>query len=103
MILESLQRIKKAEIEAKKGIENAKREAVSAIERAKKEAERLLAERMRNDQGQAEKMREDAGQEARKECQNIANEWKVKIKDLRKEARRNQEKAKDFILRSLLG
>jgi len=103
MILESLQRIKKAEIEAEKGIENAKREAVSAIERAKKEAERLLAERMRNDQGQAEKMREDAGQEARKECQNIANEWKVKIKDLRKEARRNQEKAKDFILRSLLG
>ena len=103
MILESLQRMKKAETEAKKGIEDAKREAVGAIETAEKEAERLLAEKMRDDQSKIDKMREDAGEKARTECQNIASEWKKKIEGLRTEARKNQKKANELILSSILG
>ena len=73
------------------------------VETAKAEAEKLLAERMKNAQSQSEKMREDAGEEARKECRNIAGEWKKETEGLGKEAQMNLEKAKELILHSLLG
>jgi ATP synthase H subunit len=103
MILESLQKIKKAETEAKERIENAKGDVVSIIKTAKTEGEKFLAERMRNAQSQEEKMRDDAVEEARKECKNVANEWKKETESLKKEAQKNLGKAKEFILRSLLG
>jgi vacuolar-type H+-ATPase subunit H len=103
MILESLQKIKKAEAEVKERIENSKGEAIRIIEKAKTDAEKLLAEKIKSSQRKAEKMREDAVEEAKKEGLNIANKWTKETKGLSEEAQGNLEKAKEFILRSLLG
>jgi ATP synthase H subunit len=103
MILESLHKIKKAEAEIKERIEDSKREAIRIIEKAKAEAEQLLADKIKDSQTQAEKMREDAREEAKKEGLNIANKWTKETQELSKKAQENLEKAKEFILRSLLG
>jgi len=103
MILESLHKIKKAEARVKERIENSKGEAIRIIEKAKAEGEQLLAEKMKNSQRQAEKMREDAVEEAKKEGLNIANKWTKETQELSKKAHKNLEKAKELILRSLLG
>jgi F0F1-type ATP synthase membrane subunit b/b' len=57
---------------------------------------------MKNSQRQAEKMREDAVDEAKKEGLNIANKWTKETQKLSDEAKKNLEKAKELILRSLL-
>ena len=103
MILESLHKIKKAEAEVKERIENSKGEAIRIIEKAKTDAENLLAEKIKSSQRKAEKMREDAVEEAKKEGLNLANEWTKETKELSEKAQENLEKAKEFILRSLLG
>jgi F0F1-type ATP synthase membrane subunit b/b' len=48
-------------------------------------------------------MREDAREEAKKEGLNIANKWTKETQELSNKAQENLEKAKEFILRSLLG
>lgn len=103
MIVESLQMIKNAEKKARKRSENAKAEAGNVLENAKAEAEKLIAEGIGNAQDQAERMRADVEKNARRECQAIAEEWTNDIERLRKEARRNLGKAREFILRTLLG
>jgi len=102
MILESLHKIKKAETEAKERVENSKGDAIRIIEKAKAETELLLAEKMKNAQSQAEKMREDAVEEAKKEGMSIANKWTKETQELSEKAHKNLEKAKEFILHSLL-
>lgn len=103
MILESLQKIKKAEAEAQERIENSKGEAIHIIEKAKAEADKLLSEKMRDSQKQAETMREKAKEEAMNKGLTIENEWKKGTEALGKDAQQNLENAKEFILRSLLG
>ena len=51
----------------------------------------------------AEKMREEAAEKAGKQCRELAAEWKKETEALTQEAQGNLEKARDFILRSLLG
>jgi vacuolar-type H+-ATPase subunit H len=103
MIVESLQTIKNAEKEAAERSENAKAEAAEIAENAKAEAERLISERIGNARDQAEKARKDAERDAREECQVIDEQWNNDIERIRKEARENTGKAREFILRTLLG
>jgi len=103
MILESLHKIKKAEADAKERIENSKVEAVRIIEKAKTDAEKLLAEKIKTSQRKAEKMRDDAVEEAKKEGLNLADEWTKITEEVSEKAQGNLEKAKEFILHSLLG
>jgi len=103
MILQTLQAIKSAETGSKQRINAAKEEAVGMVGRAKSEAEKLLAEKAKEVRLQAEKAREGAANEAREECRLIADEWEKRIQELSVEAHKNLEKAKEFIVRSLLG
>ena len=103
MILETLKKIKSAEQEAKKSIEDAKTETVAIINGAKANAEKILADKKEAARNMTEKMINDSVEDARKECQNIVDKWEKETEEIRKEAGKNLAKAKEFIVRSVLG
>jgi ATP synthase H subunit len=102
MILESLQKIKKAEAEVQERIEHAKGEAIRIVEEAKEEADKILSEKKKDSQTQAEEMKENAKAEAINEGRAIADEWKKGTEAFDQAAQKNLEHAKEFILGSLL-
>lgn len=102
MILESLQKIKKAEAEAQERIERAKGEAIRIVEEAKAEADKIVSEKVKDSQTQAEKMKENAQADAINEGRVIADEWKKGTEEFDQAAQKNLEHAKEFLLGSLL-
>ena len=103
MILESLQKIKKAENEENNRVDNAKTEGIKIVKDAGNKAENLVADKIKKAHAQAEKARVEAGERAMIECKNISKEWKEKTDNLREAAKKNRPKATEFILQSLLG
>ena len=102
MVLESLQKVKKAETDLLQRKQEAKGEVAGIVETAQAGADKVLLEKTTAARDQAEQMRSDAEKQAQKECKIIVDQWEKEIGELRAEAQKGLEKAREFIVHSLL-